>query len=194
MMGSWVPGTLARSRWALQLAGLDPESPDALTRFHELMEQLTITELLGGLRASIGCEQLDSLNPWPRGTIYKCEDDYISDGSPGLANFMTCLLEPLEAQGRGFVHGHKKVTGVPRLSAANIKRIFTQEDDQVSSFMTQMRAAVLQAASTLQYESAVLPAKQMDVVVLPTNFLSTNRALVAWMVVLKLTKKPCDLF
>ena len=29
---------------------------------------------------------------------------------------------------------------------------------------------MLQAASTLQYESAVLPAKQMDVAVLPTNF------------------------
>ena len=144
--------------------------PTIQARLFLLMEQLTITELLGGLRASIGCEQLDSLDPWPRGTIYKCEDDYISDGSPGLANFMTCLLEPLEAQGRGFVHGHKKVTGVPRLSAANIKRIFTQGDAQVSSFMTQMRAAVLQAASTLQYESAVLPAKQMDVTVLPTTF------------------------
>jgi len=144
--------------------------PTIQARLFLLMEQLTITELLGGFRASIGCEQLESLDPWPSGIVYKCEDDYISDGSPGLAHFMTSLLEPLEAQGRGFVHGHKKVTGVPRLSAANIKRMFTQEDKDVSSFMTRMRLAVLEAASTMQYESAVLPAKQMDVAVLPTNF------------------------
>jgi hypothetical protein len=27
------------------------------------------------------------------------EDDYVSDGSPGLVNFLTSMIEPLEAQG-----------------------------------------------------------------------------------------------
>ena len=54
-------------------------------------------------------------------SIYQIEDDFASDGSPGIANFVTSMIEPLEAQGRGFSHGHKKTTGVPasRVAASN---------------------------------------------------------------------------
>ena len=63
----------------------------------------------------------------PRCTSY--EDDYASNGEPGLANFATALLSPLEAQGRGFSHGHTKVMGVPRTAEGKLRHMFEQEDE-----------------------------------------------------------------
>ena len=39
------------------------------------------------------------------------EDDYASNGEPGLANFATALLAPEEAQGRGFRSHPQKSNG-----------------------------------------------------------------------------------
>ena len=73
-----------------------------------------MTELLGVQDAFIDELVLDPFQKSrpPRCTSY--EDDYASNGELGLTNFATTLLSPLEAQGRGFSHGHKKVMGVPR--------------------------------------------------------------------------------
>jgi hypothetical protein len=109
-------------------------------------------------------------------TVYDLEDDYASVGEPGLANFMTYMIEPLEAQGRGFTHGHKKVTGVPNSRAATLKTLFANSDDALKAFMEKMRAEVLRAAETLQYDSAVVPAKQLGVPVRPEPFSRKQQA------------------
>ena len=42
-------------------------------------------------------------------TVPPQDDDFASTGEPGIANFPRSALKPLEAQGRGFTHGHEKV-------------------------------------------------------------------------------------
>lgn len=93
------------------------------------------------------------------------EDDIASSGEPGLANFATSMIEPLEAQGRGFAHGHKKVTGLPSVSVRKLKEMFAKSEDALSEFLDDMREQVLRAASSIQYDSATLPARQCSQVV-----------------------------
>ena len=38
------------------------------------------------------------------------------------------MPDPLEAQGRGFSHGHKKTMGVPRTAEAKLRQMFEQDD------------------------------------------------------------------
>ena len=85
-----------------------------------IFEQLVVSELLCIDVAYIGKVALGKLEPRPSPSLK--EDDYASDGWPGVANFATAMLEPLESQGRGFTHGHKKVLGAPRSGAGSLKR------------------------------------------------------------------------
>jgi len=88
------------------------------------------------------------------------EDDIASSGEPGLANFATSMIEPLEAQGRGFAHGHKKVTGLPSVSVRKLKEMFAKSDDALTEFLDEMREQIIRAASSIQYDSATLSARQ----------------------------------
>ena len=75
----------------------------------------------------------------------------------------------LEAQARGFMHGHEKTISVPRTSAARLKQLFTNAaatehgEDELSRWCQQAREAVLQAACTLQYDSAIHSGTQLGV-------------------------------
>ena len=122
--------------------------PSIQARLFLLFEQLVVTELLCIDVAYIGKAALGKLEPRP--SPFLKEDDYASDGWPGLANFATAMLEPLESQGRGFTHGHKKVLGVPCSGAGRLKTT----DDELRQFMNAARQSLLLAASTLQYDSA----------------------------------------
>ena len=123
-----------------------------------LMEKLVITELLCIQGARIGRVNLQSLDNNP--SFYEAEDDIASTGEPGLANFATSMIEPLEAQGRGFAHGHKKVTGLPAMQVNKLKQMFSNKEDDLQQFLTNMRNEVLRAAVSIQYDSATLPARQ----------------------------------
>ena len=85
-------------------------------------------------------------------------------------------MKPLEAQGRGFTHGHEKIISVPRTRAARLKHLFRQAaatergEDELSRWCQQAREAVLQAACTLQYDSAVLSGSQLGVPLRPEPF------------------------
>ena len=72
--------------------------------------------------------------------VHSYEDDYASNGEPGIANFATSMLEPLEAQGRGFSHGHKKVKGVPRITEAKMQQMFEQDDGALRETLQHARA------------------------------------------------------
>ena len=49
------------------------------------------------------------------------EDDFDSNGFRRLAVFVTALLKCLEAQARGFAHGHGKVHSIPDGTAGLIQ-------------------------------------------------------------------------
>ena len=53
-------------------------------------------------------------------------DDYASTCEIGLAQLPRSGLKPLEAQGRGFAHGHGKCISVPRTRAAHLKALFAR--------------------------------------------------------------------
>ena len=159
----------------------NPEMP-TLQRMHQLvarhptlqanlfllMERLVITELLCIEGAFIGKYQLGSLEQLP--SRYEVEDEYASNGEPGLANFATSMIEPLEAQGRGFAHGHKKITGVPSQSVKKLRNMFLKKDDDLKQFLNDLRDKVLHAASSIQYDSATASARQFEQEVLPEPF------------------------
>jgi hypothetical protein len=132
------------------------KSPRTQARLFLVMEQFVITELLCIQHAYIGTFPIESPE-MPGHMIRDCEDHMASSCEPGLADFAESLLSPLEAQGRGFSHAHKKVIGVPRESAAKMKRLFAVGDSELQSLMQQMRDKVIAAISTTQYESSTLP-------------------------------------
>ena len=82
----------------------------------------------------------------------------------------------MEAQGRGFTHGHEKIISVLRTRAARLKHLFTKAaatehgEDELSRWCQQARQAVLQAACTLQYDSAVFTSTQLGVTLRPEPF------------------------
>ena len=107
------------------------------------------------------------------------EDDACSSGELGLAGFATDEEEPCEAQARGFTHGHRKVYGIPEpmgpemlrefqaISAAKPEEAAGIGDDAnapsaLTEFLAQACNALVRCASTLQYEAATLPARQMQ--------------------------------
>ena len=103
------------------------------------------------------------------------EDDFASSLQVGLAQLPRSALKPLEAQGRGFAHGHEKIISVPRWRAARLKQLFTtgateHRDDELAKWCTRAREALLHAAATLQYDSAVLSGKQLGVPLRPEPF------------------------
>ena len=95
------------------------------------------------------------------------EDDVCSSGEVGLAGFAVQEMEPLEAQARGFTHGHRKVYGIPEAMSANVLREFQEfsagkPDVNPSDFFTESKRALIECAATLQYEAATLPATQLE--------------------------------
>ena len=109
------------------------------------------------------------------------EDDFASNIQIGIAQFPRSALKPLEAQGRGFTHGHGKYISVPRTRAARLKLLFTKAaatehgDNELNRWCQQTREAILQAASTLQYDSAVYPGAQLGVPLRPEPFTSRQQ-------------------
>ena len=99
--------------------------PTIQAKLFLLLEHVLMTEMLCIHGAFIGRAAMTSGLP----SVHTFEDDYASSGEPGLASFATCQLGPLEAQGRGFTHGHKKVMGAPRTAEAKLRHVFAQEDD-----------------------------------------------------------------
>ncbi len=120
------------------------QHPSVQARLFLLMEQVTITELLCVDRAFIGNKDLDCLDPGQ--SYWEHEDSYASNGSPGLANFLTCMTEPLASQGRGFTHGHKKANEVPSCRAGVLKQMFRASDPELQSIVQRMRDAVLSSS------------------------------------------------
>ena len=102
------------------------------------------------------------------------EDDFASSGDLGVSGFLRCLIKVLEAQGRGFAHGHEKHHSEPRVKAIDLIVLFLGEnsegsgaaehvgdrDEELQTWMATHRAEHLRDAATKQYDSAVESARQ----------------------------------
>ena len=80
------------------------------------------------------------------------------------------MLDPLEAQGRGFSHGHKKIMGVPHTTEAKLRQMFAQDDGALRESLQCALDELLRCAATIMYDSATLPAEQLGEEVLPEPF------------------------
>ena len=140
------------------------------------MEELSYRHLYRIDRAHIGNFHLASAAGY-----MDREDDLCSNGFCGLAAFAAALLKVIEAQQRGFAHGHGKVHGVPDGSKelhdsldsvvreiAKLKEASGDghpADEDILAVVDKERqsynARLISSASTRQYESATLPARQM---------------------------------
>merc|ERR1711884_102787 len=116
------------------------------------------------------------------------EDDFASSGDFGVAALIRALIKALEAQGRGFAHGHEKHHSEPRTKAIDIIQLFLGcrragaaehgqdsseadhgdgsgaaeqiAEEKLTAWMDAHRKASLEDAGTKQYDSAVESAKQ----------------------------------
>ena len=114
-----------------------------------LMNRILHTELLCTQGVFLGRRTFNSFISPP------IEDDWASTSEPGIANFVRSGLKPLEAQGRGFTHGHGKYIGVPQERRARLKELFAvgapeHGSDAFGQLLQRMRDAFIGAASTLQ--------------------------------------------
>ena len=131
------------------------------------------------------------------------EDDFASSGDFGVAALMRALLKALEAQGRGFAHGHQKHHSEPRTKAIDIIQLFlgcrragaTEHgqdsrwadhghgsgaaehvaEEKLTAWMDAHRKALLQDAGTKQYDSAVESGKQFGCSELPEAFTAEEK-------------------
>ena len=99
------------------------------------------------------------------------EDDFASSADLGVAGFVRALIKALEAQGRGFAHGHEKFHSEPKTKAIDLIELFLgshgsgaaeHEHPRGEALVTWMgahRAACLEDAATKQYDSAVESAR-----------------------------------
>ena len=135
--------------------------PTIQARLFLLLESVLLSEMLCVQDAVIGQVRLDAFSDsmLPRCTSY--EDDYASNGEPGLANFATSMLSPLEAQGRGFSHGRTKVMGVPHTAEGKLRHMLDQEDETLREMLQREREELLRCADTIMYDSAALPGDQL---------------------------------
>ena len=126
------------------------------------MQEIILTQILGVETAHIGQHVLDDVELPLR--LRMAKDDHLaSNGAVGVAEFVESILMPLEAQGRGFAHGHEKVISLPNYSAAKLKALFAKENVALQAAMQQMRQQIVDAVSLVQYDTATLPAEQLGV-------------------------------
>ncbi len=151
-------------------------SPRSTAKLFLLLEELSYRHLYRVDRAWLG-----NFRIVPAGGWLNREDDYASSGLRGLADFVKALLKCIEAQARGFAHGHGKIHSVPdgiqgligSLESV-VREIKALEDANggahpageavealFSTATSSYNGRLLASASTRQYESATLPARQL---------------------------------
>ena len=151
-------------------------SPRSTAKLFLLMEELSYRHLYRVDHAHLGNFQLSSAAGYQ-----DREDDLASNGFCGLAAFAAALFKVIESQLRGFAHGHGKVHSVPDGSKelhdsldnvvreiAKLKEASGHEhpaDEDILAVVEREKqsynARLISSASTRQYESATLPARQL---------------------------------
>ena len=134
-------------------------SPRATAKYFLLMEELTFRHLYGIDKIVPGSHRVRAASGF-----FDRDDDWASSATPGLSGMVVAAFEPLEAQGRGFQHGHRKVRGRPagivQLWKSLMQSMLSAEhrEDEPRSSVKSHNENLLQAVSAVQYESALLQA------------------------------------
>ena len=140
--------------------------PACTAKFFLLMEELNFRHLYGVDSMTLGTHKL------ARAIGQQAiEDDFASSGVPGIAGFVLSILEALEAQGRGFQHGHRIVRAIPGL--AEELQLKNEEDLTAGGLRERIRLhneKLIAKVETLQYEKATLPGEQTGIQMPPEPF------------------------
>ena len=135
-------------------------NPLAQAKCFLLMSELHYRYIIGIERLHIG--RLTLARP-----LVPPEDDVASSLQPCIATGATDLQAPLESQARGFTHGHGKGHSIIGATVSWLRNAVTCG---FTSAVHQMREALCSMASTIQYDAAREPARQMDVTLRPEPF------------------------
>ena len=92
-----------------------------------LLDALTHQHLLCCRRTFLGRQIYDPNFRWAKEP--HVEDDFASSGDFGLAALLRALIKALEAQGRGFAHGHEKTHSEPMTKAIDLNLAFRGPGD-----------------------------------------------------------------
>ena len=151
-------------------------SPRTTAKLFLLMEELSYRFLYRVDRVWLGNFNIASAT-----SFFGKEDDYASSGLRGLADFVTAVFKVIEAQARGFSHGHGKTHSIPdatqdllRVLEETIAEIETIEATGDGKYLAEERVKeiadknknahnqkLIASASTRQYECVTAPAKQL---------------------------------
>lgn len=127
-------------------------------------------------------------------STYDFEDDFASSGARGLVDWLTAALKVIEAQMRGYAHGHGKSHSVPnghdeqkqivQTVSAQVANLGNDADVDAVGKIVQAAAEeynnkLIASASARQYESDVLPAHQLGQTVPPFTLQRETTAPVA---------------
>ena len=160
-------------------------SPRATYKLFTLFEELSYRHLYKVDQAWLGNFRLTSVN-----SFTDSEDDFASNGLRGLADFTTAIFKCIEAQARGFAHGHGKVHSIPdgvtglkqcleKVTAQITKLGLHPTEELVERMVTKYtetyNQGVIASASTRQYESSTLTAKQLGLQLPDAPFSETQQ-------------------
>ena len=149
-----------------QMHQMIAQSPRAQAKFFLLMDDIADIYFMGMDDSYIGRHQVQQSFPHK----YR-EDNLASTAIPSLGGYGVAELEPFEAQGRGFQHGHRKKYAIPKTREREIVDMFRNNDSaELHNLFQDLKVALIRCAETLQYEASTLPAKQMGQTVLPEKF------------------------
>ena len=154
-----------------QMHRMTAESPRSTAKQFLLMEELSYRHLYG-----VGQIRLGNFVVQSPVSTYAFEDDFASSGARGLVDWLTAALKVIEAQMRGYAHGHGKSHSVPnghdepkqivQTVAAQIANLGNNADVAavekiVQAATEEYNKKLIASASTRMYESDVLPARQL---------------------------------
>ena len=163
-----------------QMHRMTAESPRPTAKQFLLIEELTYRHIYGVGRIRMGNFVVQS----PLCT-YDFDDDFASSGARGLVDWLTAALKVIEAQMRGYAHGHGKSHSVPdghdeqklivQTVAAQVADLGNNADGDavgkiVQAATEEYNKKLIASASTRMYESDVLPARQLGQTVPPSRF------------------------
>ena len=94
------------------------------------LDAITHQNLLCARRVFLGTRTYDPCWRWQGEPL--TEDDFTSSGDFGISAFLRCLVKVLEAQGRGFAHGHQNHHSEPHTKAIDLVMLFLGRDDQAT--------------------------------------------------------------
>jgi len=145
-----------------------------------LLDALTHIHLLCVRNAFLGRRKYDPTSHWQREP--PTEDDFASTGDCGIAGLVRSLVKALEAQGRGFAHGHQKLHSEPLLKAIDLLHLILNRcnSDGVAEHVLQQwarkhREDCLDDAATKQYDSSIEGGRQFGVTGLQEIFTEKER-------------------